>query len=214
MSNSNKDDGIIKYNIDNHTQGPCLSDSEYQDLECFRHKLYQLKLIGEYLPERIGYGNLSLRHDYQKLHPTDHIQFIITGTQTGGRENLTGCHYTRVLDFSFQKWAIKDMGPIQASSEALTHAAIYESAPEKIKAVFHIHNKDIWNGMITENYNSTPADIPYGTEEMAFAVEECVAKSNQGIIVMKGHEDGVISYGATMQIAMDLILEVYTKFCK
>jgi len=208
------DDGIIKYDTSEHTQGPNLNDREFQELEKFRHKLYQLKLIGEYPSKKIGYGNLSLRCIYQNLHTTNHPQFIITGTQTGGKEHLTGEHYTRVLDFNFHKWSIKDRGPIQASSEALTHAAIYQSKPEIIKAVFHIHNKDIWKGMITEDYHFTPENVPYGTEEMAIAVKKCVADKRQGIFVMKGHQDGVISYGPTMQSAMDLILEVYTKFCK
>lgn len=208
------DDGIIKYDTSGYTKSPSLTPDEYQELEAFRHQLYKIKLIGEYLPEKIGYGNLSLQRDYQKFHSTNHTQFIITGTQTGGLEYLNGAHYTRVLDFNFQKWSIKAMGPTQASSEALTHAAIYESNPKNIQAVFHIHNKEIWQGMIDQGYDSTAADIPYGTEEMATAVTKCVSNKDHGIIVMKGHEDGVISYGPTMQIAMDLIMKVYTKFSK
>ncbi len=208
------DDGVIKYNTAAFTKSPPLKESEFLDLEQWRHKLYQIKLIGEYLPEKIGYGNLSLRRDYAQFHSTEHSQFIITGTQTGGLEHLTGSSYTRVLDYNFKDWSVKAMGPLQASSEALTHAAIYESHRDKINAVFHIHNKEIWKGMIEQNYDSTPENTPYGTEEMANAVIECVGDNDRGIIVMKGHEDGVISYGATMEIAANLILEVYSKFCK
>lgn len=208
------DDGVIKYDTSGFTLSSPLGQHEYEDLEKWRHQLYQLKLIGEYLPEKIGYGNLSLKKDYSNFHQTNHSQFVITGTQTGGREHLDGKYYTRVLDYNFKNWSIKAMGPLQASSEALTHAAIYEADSQNIKCVFHIHNKEIWKGMIDQQYDSTPEDVPYGTEEMAKAVQSSIGNKTSGIIVMKGHEDGVISYGKTMQEAADLILEVHTKFCK
>ncbi len=208
------DDGVIKYDTSGFIKCPSLDESEYSELEAWRHKLYLIKLIGEYLPEKIGYGNLSLRRNYNEIYTTDQSQFLITGTQTGGIEHLNGLHYTRVLSYDFKSWSVKAMGPLQASSEALTHAAIYESNPSKINAVFHIHSKKIWSSMIKENYPSTPADVPYGTEEMANAVIKCVGNSDRGIIVMKGHEDGVISYGPTMDIAAELIFEVHTKFDK
>ncbi len=208
------DDGIIKYDTSGYTKSPSLKEDEYIELEKWRHKLYQINLIGEYLPEKIGFGNLSSKRNYQEFHNTKSTQFVITGTQTGGLEHLNGNHYTRVLDYDFKNWSIKAMGPVQASSEALTHAAIYESNPDNITTVFHIHSKEIWKGMIREGYDSTPADVPYGTEEMANSVIACVGKSDRGIIVMKGHEDGVISFGPSMEIAAEMIMEVYKKFCK
>lgn len=207
------DDGVIKYDTRDFIEAPALEASEYSELEYWRHKLYLIQLIGQYLPEQIGYGNLSLKRNYLSFQETTQTQFVITGTQTGGIEHLSGDHYTRVLSYDFKNWSVKAMGPLQASSEALTHAAIYESN-NKINAVFHIHSKEIWKGMIKENYPSTAENTPYGTEEMANEVIQKVGSSDRGIIVMKGHEDGVISYAPDMQIAAELIMEVYDKFCK
>jgi ribulose-5-phosphate 4-epimerase/fuculose-1-phosphate aldolase len=208
------DDGVIKYDTSAFIESPPLPLEEVSELEYWRKRLFQIKLIGEYLPERIGYGNLSVRKNYSNFEQTLNSQFVITGTQTGGVQDLNGSHYTRVLNFDFKTWSVKAMGPIKASSEALTHAAIYEANKENINAVFHIHSKEIWNGMIKENYLSTAQNIPYGTEEMATAVINCVDQNTSGIIVMKGHEDGVISFAPDMKTAYNLIMEVYDKFCK
>lgn len=206
------DDGVIKYDRSQYIKSDALKVDEYKALENWRKTLHQLKLIGEYLPERIGYGNLSQKRDYSDIHsPGPKSQFVITGTQTGGLVDLNGDSYTRVLDYNFESWSAKTMGPLEASSEALTHAAIYEADPE-ITAVFHIHNNDIWKGMIENNYPATSEKIPYGTKEMATAVKELIINDHLGLIVMKGHEDGVIAYGKTLEEAGKKILEVYDKF--
>lgn len=205
------DDGVIKYDNSGFELSAPLSAEEYVEIEAWRKRLFELKLIGEYLPEKIGYGNLSMKRDYSLIHKTNQTQFVITGTQTGGLPDLDGNSYTRVLGYDFNTWKIKAQGPINASSEALTHAAIYMANPSEINCVFHIHNKEIWKGMIAGDYDSTAEDIPYGTIEMAEAVKASVT-STSGILVMKGHEDGVISYGRTLEEAGELILEVHRKF--
>jgi hypothetical protein len=207
------DDGVIKYDRSQFELSNPLEVDEFRDLERWRKTLYHLELIGEYLPERIGYGNLSQKADYSQHFECPHSQFLITGTQTGGQDELNGQGYTRVLDFDFEKWSVKVKGPVEASSEALTHAAIYQ-ANDEIKCVFHIHDKRIWNAMIENGYPFTPADTPYGTKEMADAVINCVGKSVEGIIVMKGHEDGVISYAPTLDRAGEILLGVYNKFAR
>jgi hypothetical protein len=207
------DDGVIKYDRSQFQQANPLKDDEFRELEKWRKTLYDLKLIGEYLPERIGYGNLSQKCDYSKIEESLNPQFVITGTQTGGLQNLTGSSYTRVLSFDFDNWSVKVNGPIEASSEALTHAAIYH-ANTNIICVFHIHDKNIWKGMCEQNYAFTPASVPYGTKEMADSVIQCVGDSTEGLIVMKGHEDGVIGYAKSLDQAGKLILSVYDKFAR
>lgn len=205
------DDGVIKYDRSQFEQSDALETDEFSELEKWRETLYNLNLIGEYLPEKIGYGNLSQKKDYLSHHKTPKPQFVITATQTGGLKKLDGTTYTRVLDFDLEKQSVKVKGPMEASSEALTHAAVYNSN-EKITAVFHIHCKEIWQGMIDSGYDGTPKNVPYGTKEMADSVTELIKDKNSGLIVMKGHEDGVISYGENLLEAGKLILEVYDKF--
>lgn len=205
------DDGVIKYDRSQFEKVGTLKEEEFIELEKWRSTLYQIRLIGEYLPEKIGYGNLSQKRDYSLFEKASDPQFIITGTQTGGLPTLDGNFYTRVLNYDVENQKIKVQGPLEASSEALTHAAIYLSSPE-IGAVFHIHSRPIWEGMIQENYLATAKEIPYGTKEMADAVKESIKGLSKGALVMKGHEDGVIAFGRDLNEAGKEVLKVYDKF--
>ena len=205
-------EGVIKYDKSDFLKTDPLESSEYLELEKCREQLYRTKLIGVY-ENGLGYGNISELKNYQAFHGTTSPQFLITGTQTGHFSRLQGEHYTRVVDFSLEKFNIKTVGPIEASSEALTHASVYQFN-SKIKAIIHIHSKEIWKGMLQSNYPHTAEAIPYGTKEMAYAIKDCLNSSGEGLIVMAGHEDGVISYGPTLKIAEELIFEVYRKFIK
>lgn len=205
------DDGVIKYDRSNFSQCGCLNTSEYVDLEYWRKKLYDMNLIGEYPEAQIGFGNMSTVKDYSNFYRSTHPQFIITGTQTGKYADLNGFQYTRVLDYNIDQLKIKMMGAIEASSEALTHAAIYDFNPE-IRAVFHIHSQEIWQKMIEDKSDFTAADIPYGTIEMARATQKCVSGKNAGVFCMHGHEDGVVIYGTSLQQAGELTIELYQKY--
>lgn len=205
------DDGVIKYDRSNFTQCGPIDLVEYSDLERWRKKLYNLNLIGEYKDLGIGFGNVSTIRDYSHFHQTLNPQFVITGTQTGKYPDLDGRFYTRVLDYDIDRLQISMMGQIEASSEALTHAAIY-AHNNKIKAIFHIHSPLIWKGMIKDNADFTSKDIPYGTSEMALATIECVGKNDCGYFCMHGHEDGVLIYAQNLDDAGKLTLLLYRKY--
>lgn len=205
------DDGIIKYDRTNFTHCDPIDLVEYSALEYWRKKLFKLNLIGEYPEAAVGFGNLSEIKDYSDWHKTSHPQFIITGTQTGKYPELDGNHYTRVLDFDIDHLKIKMMGPIEASSEALTHAAIY-AQNEKIKIVFHVHSPEIWTGMIKDKADFTCESIPYGTVEMAKATQKCVGNKISGIFCMHGHEDGVVAFGRNLDEVGILITDLYNKY--
>ena len=205
------DDGIIKYDRSNFTQCDPINSIEYSNLEKWRKILYQHNLIGEYAEEKIGFGNMSTVSDYSSYHKSPHRQFVITGTQTGKYADLDGRHYTRVLDYEIEKLKIKMMGPIEASSEALTHAAIYEQNPE-VKAIFHIHSSAIWSGMIVDHCDYTEKNIPYGTVEMARATQKCIEHKSFGSFCMHGHVDGVVIYGRSLDEAGELTLNLYRQY--
>ena len=207
------DDGVIKYDRSNFSPCKALGTNEFKDLEYWRKKLYRLNLIGEYPDAKIGFGNMSVVQDYSEYEKTSNPQFIITGTQTGKDADLTGSHYTRVLDYDIDKLKIKMMGSIEASSEALTHAAIYSRNPN-INALFHIHSNEIWEQMLLDGSDKTSANIPYGTVEMAHATQECVANKDSGVFCMHGHEDGVVIYGRSLQETGDLTIQLYKKYIK
>jgi hypothetical protein len=205
------DDGVIKYDRSNFTQCKPINLVEYSALEAWRKKLFKLNLIGEYAEAGVGFGNLSETHDYSQFHKSSQPQFIITGTQTGKYSELNGEFYTRVLDYDIDHLKIKMMGSVEASSEALTHAAIY-AHNKIIKAIFHIHSAEIWNGMIQDKTNFTSKNIPYGTVEMALATKKCIGTLDFGSFCMHGHEDGVVAFGRNLDEAGKIIIALYEKY--
>ncbi len=92
----------------------------------------------------------------------------------------------------------------------MSHGAIYRDQ-SKVTCVIHIHHAGIWRWMRDHNYPSTPIDTAYGTPQMAQEIADLVAQdgSTNGVFAMGGHEDGVIAYGATIQSAMDQLLQLY-----
>ena len=210
------DEGVIKFNDRDYQVTPALSEHDIQEINPARERLYQLKLIGQNLEFNVGYGNISQRKNLQTLCSTENPQFIISGSQTGHLAILNGEHYTQVVNFDINQNKISAMGPRThisgASSESLTHAAIYQ-CNLAIKAVIHIHSNAIWQGMLNDNLTHTPQDIPYGTPLMAQAVKEAVKNNTRGYLAMAGHEDGVITYGEDFERAMEICMALYEKYC-
>lgn len=196
------DDGVIKFDTSKHVESAALPDKDYQEIEFWREKLFLLKLVGEYLPQKIGYGNISYKVQ---------SNFIITGTQTGNKAQLNGLDYVKIVDYDLEKQLIKSIGPVLPSSESLTHAAIY-SANSSINCVFHIHNNQIWSKMLLGNYPKTNQATAYGTIFMAKEVKKLIGPNTQGVIVLEGHEDGVIIYAQNLKACWELTIDLYKKF--
>jgi len=191
------DEGYIKFSC-TWIEEELSDQSIIDELDHWRQKLYNNQLIGAY-PSGIGYGNIS-----QRL--TDG-SFLITGTATGNIKQLTPKHFTRVIDFDITKNAITCRGPIKASSESLTHAIIYKSLPE-VKAVVHIHNNILWRKLL-HNVPTTSPQVAYGTPEMANDLTRLLATTNlkeDKILVMAGHEDGLIAFGKDLVEAAGKLL--------
>jgi ribulose-5-phosphate 4-epimerase/fuculose-1-phosphate aldolase len=130
-------DGVIKYHV-SHSQGEAPHFAEYAELEALRTRLFSLGLIGE-TSDGIGYGNISKR--------TDKHSFFITATQTGKQAHLTQDKYTYIENYDFDAFTVFSKGLFKPSSEALSHAMIYEVHPE-ISAVIHVHSAPLWQMMI------------------------------------------------------------------
>jgi L-ribulose-5-phosphate 4-epimerase len=175
-----------------------------RDLNVWRSRLYKAGLIGVY-PDGIGYGNISTRFQRSK--------FIITGTATGKLQKLNARHYTQVTDYSLDKNRVTCVGPIKASSESLTHALLYESDKD-INAVFHVHHAGIWKKLLRV-VPTTKATIEYGTIEMAREVRRLFKDTSlplDKIFVMAGHEEGIVTFGKTMDEAGEKLLNELAAF--
>ena len=63
----NIDDGVIKYDHSDFTLTNPLELSEYKEIEKLRSVLFQIKLIGCYEQNSVGYGNISCKKNYLHL---------------------------------------------------------------------------------------------------------------------------------------------------
>jgi len=193
-----KETGVIKFNC-NWIKEKALNNNLLVDLNFWRNRMFALGLIGVYA-DGIGYGNISIRLQGN--------QFIITGSATGKFKKLTSEHYTKVVDYDVEKNSLTAVGPIIASSESLTHAVLYEY-DKNINAVIHIHNLALWQKLMNK-IPTTNKNVEYGTPAMAkeiIRLFDSTNLKNQKMLVMAGHEEGIISFGKDLNEAGNLLLE-------
>jgi ribulose-5-phosphate 4-epimerase/fuculose-1-phosphate aldolase len=198
---TNRDEGVIKFKL-TLKRAPAPEMNQVIALEKWRALFFKLGLVGEYPNEKIGYGNLSSRLTKKN--------FLITGSQTGHLAHLQAHHYTKVMECDLKKGSVTAEGLIPPSSESLTHYGIYVANPA-INYVFHVHHQKLWELLKAGPFDSINDDVAYGTQEMAEAASTLLWNKSSGIFVMKGHEDGIISYGSTPEEAGKIILELYRK---
>jgi len=115
-----------------------------------------------------------------------------------------------ILSFDVASMTLDAMGPIKASSEAITHGAIYLSS-STVVAVFHIHHDTIWKKMIEDGYPSTSPDVEYGSLDMAREVQSLVSSGTTSFVT-RGHEDGIFIFGDCLESIEKETLEIYDRF--
>jgi len=193
------DEGVIKFDS-RWQESPALDLPEINDLLEWRQPLFDAALIGHLEEFDVGYGNLSARIGNSN-------QFVISGTQTGHISRPGAEHFALVADYNIDANWVASTGPVEASSESLTHAAIL-ALNTSIRAVVHIHSEELWVGL-KSSLPSTRADIAYGTPQMAHEFVRLYDEStfaHCGVARMAGHEGGLISFGITVREAAERIL--------
>ena len=166
----------------------------FDELNEYRRKLLRLGTIG-IDRNGVGFGNLSVRNGATS-------RFYITGSGTGKLLELTPADCARVVAYHFARNWLQCEGLTVASSESLTHAAIYESDPIT-GAVIHCHDMKLWTALL-HKVPTTPEKVEYGTPEMAYAVRglfESTDVLKKKIFVMAGHEGGVVAFGRDLRSA-------------
>ena len=113
----------------------------------------------------VGYGNLSVRCG---------SRFIISGTQTGHIEETGPEHYALVTAVDIPGNRVCCSGAVQASSESLTHAAIYDAAAA-VGAVVHAHDLRLWRRAL-RRVPTTRRDVPYGMITTGASVAEAASR--------------------------------------
>ena len=186
------------------------------ELAAWRSILAGLSIVGQ-RPDRYdgaGYGNLSGR-----LGPFPGRRgarpFLVSGTQTGGLECVSSSDFALVSRYDSLRNRVVSRGPIEPSSESMTHGAIYDLGPH-IRFVFHVHCPLIWRAARTLKLPISDGRIPYGTPGMAAEIARLARETtllDRKILAMGGHEDGVITFGRTPiaagQVLMSTLAEAY-----
>ena len=195
-----RDEGYIKFNSQLHNAFPP-AEWDVEQVNLWRDRLFEMKLIGAY-DDGIGYGNISIRSPH-----TD--EFIITGTSTGGLALLFPEHFTRVKSYDIDRNSVVCEGKIHASSETMTHAAVY-ACDRDIGAVIHIHSAEHWRRLLGV-IPTTSESAAYGTPEMAREIFRLYRETDFPVVrvmAMAGHEEGILSFGPTLDDAGARLMEI------
>lgn len=198
-------EGSIKFNCLWENEAILLPPATYGQLEEARSRLYALGLIGNY-PDGIGYGNLSVKSSPENI-------FYISGSGTGSKKHLEPSDYSMVTSYNITNNSLSCRGLAKASSESLTHAALYKALPSA-NAVVHVHCLWLWEKLLY-NYPATSARIEYGTPEMAEAVGRLaieMADHREQVLVMGGHKEGILAFGNSLNEATELLIKLYNRF--
>jgi len=188
------DEGYIKYNVRWTKENIVIASSIIHQIDFWRSKLKVKNWIGLY-SDGGAYGNISL-----KLNDKS---FLISGTATAHKTKTSYRDYAIVDDFDITNNSLSCRGLLLASSEALSHAALYTGGAT---CIIHIHDEKLWLAH-RDKLPTTDASIAYGSPEMATELLRCQSKlkSNYGRIVMGGHRDGIIAYADSFHHVFELL---------
>lgn len=181
-------------------------------LAAWRRRLRRLGWVGREAGRYGGYGfgNLSARVPGAGS-PGD--GFLVTGSQTGGRTDLDLAGFALVEAWDVAANRLRSRGRVAASSESLTHAALYD-AGAAVGAVFHVHAPELWRRRGEAGIPVTSGNAAYGTPAMAAEVARLwrdeLGGAAAGVLAMEGHEDGVVACGRCAAEAGEVLLRRLT----
>lgn len=214
---SSTEEGVIKY-VSSHTTcslqkalpaGFFASEAfseAFAELDATRTILHDLRLIGVTSTQggTIGYGNISLR--VQK------DTFLISGSGTGASRILGLEGYSLVHAFNPEENRVESLGLVQASSESMTHGAIYRANPA-LCCVIHVHNRELFDRLLAQGWAHTPESVTYGTPELSRSVATLVRTLPKigGVFVTAGHAEGLFACGVSISNARDALVHLNKK---
>lgn len=190
-------EGVIKFLLDFQEGTPPLEEYLHE-LNAWRKIFIQLGMIGQD-PERYGgygFGNLSRR-----LPGQGGAAFLISGTQTGHLQTLRAEHYATVHQCSPALNQLHASGQTMPSSEALSHGVLYQCNPG-VLWVMHLHSPEIFACRTSLGLACTDPAADYGTPAMAAEIQRLASAhtgSDPELLVMTGHQDGILAYGASAE---------------
>lgn len=209
-------EGVIQFRAKHtklHLKKTSFSDA-LDDLAAWREIFCALEVIGqeETRYEGAGFGNLSIRAGpfpgAKGARP-----FLITGTQTGGEPCISLADFALVRRYDMTKNEVESEGERLPSSESMTHGALYDVSPS-IRCIIHVHAPILFDEASALGLPVTDPAVGYGTPEMAQAVSRLwrtTRLEHMGVLVMGGHEDGVIGFGRSVAEAGHRLLDALVR---
>jgi L-ribulose-5-phosphate 4-epimerase len=201
MKNNSIQEGYIKFKCHFDQVKIEIPAELFIPLNYWRNFLRDKGWIGSY-PDGIGFGNISIRIPGSS-------RFYITGSATGSLTDLEPTHYSLVERCDPAGNMIWCKGLLQASAESMSHYTVYKSISEAA-AVVHIHNRPLWDKYFNV-LPTTAKEVSYGTPEMAYEIERVLKLPEMKFkraAVMGGHEEGIISYGISVEEAVKAMMEL------
>jgi hypothetical protein len=205
-------EGVIRFEATHETRP--LEERVFGDaaraLAAWREILARLGLLGQDPAryEGLGYGNVSARLGPFGDAPRGRRRFLVTGTQTGGRRQITLADFCLVEEYDLERNRVRSAGPVPPSSESLTHGALYDIAPSA-RVVLHAHAPEVWRQARALGLPVTRDEAQNGTPQLAREVQRLYREgplASLGILVMGGHEDGVLTFGASASEAGTILV--------
>ncbi len=196
-------EGYIKFNVD-RIDGPPPDPSIIRTINEVRTRLLDLGLIG-INTDGVGYGNVSVRGEDS--------QFYITVSRSGATRILSPEEFARVDSFDIDRNYVRCVGAKAASSESMSHGAIY-LVNEDIHAVIHVHHEGLFSWLIGGGWATTPPYAEYGTPEMSREIMDLVTsmETDTGVFATEGHEEGVFAFGSDEEVAEEALMSVYEAY--
>ncbi len=175
-------ESYIKFNCRHHVKEISFP-AEIDTWLGFGNALKAHKLIGK-IDDQTGYGNISFRD-------RNSGDIYISASKSGTDDTYVKSHFSRIVTWDAEINFVESEGAMPASSETLTHLAVYEALKE-VNCVAHIHSEYYWNMYLNHELTSN-LDIEYGTKEMYFEVKRLIEENaNAGTLIMGGHKDGIL----------------------
>jgi L-ribulose-5-phosphate 4-epimerase len=199
MNSTQPEDGYIKFTCHMIPERIEIPDSLFTPLNLWREEMWQRSFIGAY-PDGVGYGNISIRIPNSE-------QFYISGSGSGGIPELDQIHYPLVEKCDLAQNTVWCRGVVNASSESMSHAAIY-SCNDGIGAVVHIHSRKLWEKYL-DLLPTTSREVEYGTQGMGYEIIRLMGlpeTQEKKVFVMGGHAEGIVSFGKTVEEAVRILL--------